>query len=67
MFSRKKEQQTKPAYGSGQTEALKNLSKAAQDFVKASSNLSSLGVEMNFVSNKMLKYAQEMSRTRRWR
>ncbi len=62
MFSRKKEQQTKPAYGSGQTAALKNLSKAAQDFVKASSNLSSLGVEMNFVSNKMLKYAQEMSR-----
>lgn len=62
MFSRKKEQQANPVYNSGQAEALKNLSKAAQEFVKASSNLSSLGVEMNFVSNKMLQYAQEMSR-----
>ena len=62
MFSRKKEQQAKPVYNSEQAEALKNLSKAAQEFVKASSNLSGLGVEMSFFSYKMLQYAQEMSR-----
>lgn len=60
MFGRKKEQQGNNINVGDRRQTLTNLSKEAQEFVKAASSLSSFGVEMNFVSNKILQYAKDM-------
>lgn len=60
MFGQKKGQQSNGVDTGVKTQALTNISKEAQEFVRATSTLSSFGVEMNFVSNKILKYAKEM-------
>lgn len=60
MFGQKRVQQDRAIDTQAKTQALADISKDAQEFVKAASTLSSFGVEMNFTSNKILKYAQQM-------
>lgn len=62
MFGRKSREQESSIGRKDGSRVLEKLSEEAQEFVKAASSLSSFGVEMNFVSEKILKYAKEMHR-----
>lgn len=62
MFGKKKAEESGAVTNQGRTQVLSNILKVVQDFVKETSVLSNIDVDMSFASKKILKYAKEMSR-----
>lgn len=62
MFGKKKAEAPKAVTNQNKTQALTDILKIVQDFVKETSVLSNIDVDMSFASKKILKYAKEMSR-----
>lgn len=61
MFGKKKEEASKTVTSQSKTQGLSDILKIVQDFVKETSVLSNIDVDMSFASKKILEYAKDMS------